>query len=153
MTTLQAMLADARRGLSRRTATQAHEAQRHGAWLIDVRTADQRRREGAIPGAVAISLNVLEWRLAPDSTARLDPAPGLDDEIVLLCQQGYSSSLAAARLQALGFACATDVIDGFEAWRAAALPLDTGGAQAAHPERRVAPAVTASHAARRRPAR
>jgi rhodanese-related sulfurtransferase len=125
MVTIDTMLADARRELQRVTAAQAHAAHARGAWLIDVRTWEQRLTQGEVPGAVTISLNVLEWRLAPDSTARLDPAPATDELVMVLCFEGYSSSLAAARLQALGFASATDVIDGFVAWRAAGLPVTT----------------------------
>jgi rhodanese-related sulfurtransferase len=91
--------------------------------LVDVRTADQQARDGLIPGALTISLNVLEWRMDPDSPARLPEITGTEQPIVILCEQGYCSSLAAARLQDLGFARASDVIGGAEAWRAAGLPM------------------------------
>jgi rhodanese-related sulfurtransferase len=95
-----------------------------GACLVDVRTGEQIARDGRIPGALEISLNVLEWRLDPDSRTRHSRGPGLDDLIVVLCDQGFSSSLAAARLASLGFRRATDVIGGFQAWRATGLPVD-----------------------------
>jgi rhodanese-related sulfurtransferase len=96
-----------------------------GAILIDTRCADARRESGRIPGSIHIPLSVLYWRL--------DPASGHDDpqisdpdrQFVLVCAHGYSSSLAAATLRELGFSRATDVIGGFEAWAAAALPVET----------------------------
>ncbi len=95
-----------------------------GALLIDVRTEAQRATHGAIPGAVAIGLNVLEWRLDPASEWRIPQAIDHDVRAIVFCQEGYSSSLAAARLQSLGLHRATDVIGGFEAWRDAGLPVD-----------------------------
>lgn len=121
--TINLMLEEARRNLRRVTADQAYAALRDGATLVDVRTWEHRERDGRIDGALEIALNVLEWRLDPDSGARVPNAPTLIDPVIVLCEQGYSSSLAAARLQDLGFAEATDVIGGFEAWRAARLPV------------------------------
>ena len=88
-----------------------------GAVLIDVRDTAQRERDGEIPGAIPIDLTVLEWRVAPSSQWKsmdLDP----DQKVILICADGYSSSLAAARLQDLGLASATDVDGGFTAWKA-----------------------------------
>jgi rhodanese-related sulfurtransferase len=117
------MLARARDRLRRLNAIDAYVAQQRGAWVIDVRTSDQRAVDGEVPAAIPISLNVLEWRLAVDSDARLAHAPRLADEVIVLCHEGYSSSLAAARLHDLGFVRATDVVGGFRAWRAAGLPI------------------------------
>ncbi len=96
---------------------------RRGATLIDIRTESQRAQDGLIPGALPIARNELEWRLDPTSGHRHPDAPGLDDEIVLICNQGYQSSLAAASLQQLGFTGVTGLDGGFQAWRAAGLPV------------------------------
>jgi rhodanese-related sulfurtransferase len=96
---------------------------RAGAALIDIRGDTQIARDGNIPGALVIARNVLEWRLDPDSQHRHRQGPGLGDHVILLCDEGYQSSLAAATLQQLGFACATDVDGGFQAWRKAGLPV------------------------------
>jgi rhodanese-related sulfurtransferase len=118
------MLRDARAMIDRVTAEDAFVASRdHEGVLVDVRLAEHRARHGRLAGALEISLNVLEWRLDPDSESRHPAAPSLDELIILVCEQGYSSSLAAARLQQLGFGRATDLIGGFEAWRAAGLPI------------------------------
>jgi rhodanese-related sulfurtransferase len=123
--TIDAMLRSARRRLVRLTPAEADEASSQpGAVLIDVRTAENRLRQGRLPAALEISLNVLEWRLDTDSGSRHPGAPDLDGLPIVICEQGYSSSLAATRLQDLGFARATDVIGGFEAWRAAGLPIE-----------------------------
>jgi rhodanese-related sulfurtransferase len=98
-----------------------------GAALIDIRADSQIARDGAIPGALVIGRNVLEWRLDPASQHRHPRAPGLGDHVILMCDEGYQSSLAAATLQQLGFARATDVEGGFQAWRAAALPVERPG--------------------------
>lgn len=118
------LLARARRRFTRLEPAAAHAAARSGAaTLIDVRTDAQRTAGGVVPGALVFSLNVLEWRLDPDSPSRAPGAPGLSDQIILLCQDGYCTSLAAARLLDLGFTRATDVMGGFVAWRHAGLPV------------------------------
>jgi rhodanese-related sulfurtransferase len=120
--TVDEMLAEARARLVRVTAGEARERQRAGALLVDVRLYEQRRASGAIPGAHVIALNHLEWRLDPASASRIpEAAPGLD--VVVVCDEGYCSSLAAARLLDLGLQ-ATDVIGGFQAWKAAGLPVE-----------------------------
>ena len=99
-------------------------AQRNGATVIDLRTGDDRRAHGTIPGAVAIPLSVVFWRLDPTSG---HDDPRLSDptrEFILVCNDGYSSSLAAATLQDLGFERATDLAGGFNAWLAAGLPVE-----------------------------
>jgi len=90
-----------------------------GGLVVDVRTSDQRARDGELPGAVVIDRTVLEWRLDPSSDARLPFVDGAlrRREIVLVCNEGYSSSLAAANLQRLGLAGATDLDGGFQALR------------------------------------
>jgi len=122
--TVDDLLREARALLDRVTPEQASAELEDGALLIDVRTDAQRATHGVIPGAIAIGLNVLEWRLDPASEWRIPQATGHDVRAIVCCQQGYSSSLAAARLQSLGLYRATDVIGGFEAWRDAGLPVD-----------------------------
>jgi len=94
-----------------------------GALLVDTRPWEQRRRDGDVPGAVIIDRNVLEWRLDPASPWRIPQVTGHDLEVVVLCNQGYSSSLVADTLRTLGLHRAVDVVGGFEAWVAAGLPV------------------------------
>ena len=116
------ILAEARGRLARVTPAEASAALDAGAVLIDIRPAAQRAAVGEVPGSVVIERNHLEWRLDPASAARLPWATGYDLRPIVICMEGYTSSLAAAALQDLGFAFATDVIGGYEAWRAAGLP-------------------------------
>jgi rhodanese-related sulfurtransferase len=111
------LLRESRRALSRAEPLDAAGLLAAGAHLIDVRTTEQIAREGRIPGALELSLNVLEWRLDPDSPSRHPEAPPLGAVLIVICDEGFCSSLAAARLQAIGFQAATDVIGGFQAWR------------------------------------
>ena len=90
--------------------------------MVDKRPADQRAEGGEIPGATVIDRNVLEWRLDPASASRIAAVSGNDVRVIVICEEGYSSSLVAATLQELGLVNATDVIGGFQAWRAAGLP-------------------------------
>ena len=117
------MLERARSRFVRLSAVDAYRAVEGGATLIDVRTTEQIRADGHLPYVLEISLTVLEWRLDPASDSRLKRAPELASQVVVICNQGYCSSLAASRLQELGFARATDVIGGFQAWREQGLPL------------------------------
>jgi rhodanese-related sulfurtransferase len=110
------VLEQARSGLSRLTPAQAADAWRAGAVVVDIRPAAQRAAEGELPGALVVERNVLEWRFDPASDARL-PIAGYDLQVIVLCQEGYTSSLAAAALQELGLGRATDVIGGWAAWR------------------------------------
>ena len=98
--------------------------------LIDIRGDSQIARDGTVPGALVVARNVLEWRLDPDSEQRHPQAPGLGDRVILLCDEGYQSSLAAATLQQMGFTFATDVAGGFQAWREAGLPVMLPGRSA-----------------------
>ena len=93
-----------------------------GAVLVDIRPAAQRAAEGEVPGALAVERNVLEWRFDPASDARLAVATGFDLDVIVLCSEGYTSSLAADALRSLGLHRATDVVGGFHAWVAAGLP-------------------------------
>ena len=117
------ILAAARARLVRVDAGEARLAQRTGAMLVDIRPAAQRAEHGEIPGAVVIERNVLEWRLDPRSDARLSFAGSYDLRVIVVCQEGYTSSLAAAALQDLGLHRATDLDGGYAAWRAAGLPV------------------------------
>ncbi|BBX15165.1 sulfurtransferase [Mycolicibacterium duvalii] len=109
------MLARARARLTRLPAEQVPAALARGALLVDIRPAAQRAAEGSVPAALVIERNVLEWRCDPTSSARLAEAVGDDVEWVILCSEGYTSSLAAAALQDLGLHRATDVIGGYQA--------------------------------------
>ncbi|HEY8474124.1 MAG TPA: rhodanese-like domain-containing protein [Natronosporangium sp.] len=117
------ILAAARARLTRLPPEAAHQAQQAGAVLVDIRPAAQRAAHGEIPGALVIERNVLEWRFDPRSDARLPIADRYDLPVVVVCQDGYTSSLAAAALQELGLFRATDLIGGFAAWREAGLPV------------------------------
>jgi rhodanese-related sulfurtransferase len=125
MATIDEKLDQARRRLKRVDAREAAVELDRGALLIDIRTDAQRIRHGEIPGALVIDRTVLEWRLDPTSPWRIAQATGHDVRVMVLCAEGYSSSLAAASLQDLGLVNATDVIGGFEAWKAANLPVET----------------------------
>jgi rhodanese-related sulfurtransferase len=124
---IDAILNEARSRLRRVSAAEAGAEQAHGAVLVDIRPLAQRRTHGQIPGALIVERNVLEWRFDPRSDARLACAGRYDLRVIVLCQQGYTSSLAAAALQDLGLAAATDLDGGFEAWQAAGLPTVPGG--------------------------
>jgi rhodanese-related sulfurtransferase len=117
------LLADARSRLDRVSPEEASIAiAERGALLVDTRPEWQRRAEGEVPGAILVERNHLEWRLDPTSDARIPQAIDHDVEIIVMCSEGYASSLAAASLQDLGLHRATDLIGGFAAWRAAGLP-------------------------------
>jgi rhodanese-related sulfurtransferase len=122
--TVDELLASARARLHRLGPQEAYDAQRHGAVLIDIRGAEQRARDGLIPGVCHVPRNVLEWRMDPRSRY-CDPALARPEAcIVLICDGGFQSSLAAATLQRLGLPGATDLIGGFQAWRSAGLPVE-----------------------------
>jgi rhodanese-related sulfurtransferase len=116
------LLADARSRIDRVTPAGAAARMASGAVLVDIRPAAQRAREGQVPGAILVERNVLEWRFDPLSDARLPEATGYDVEVIVLCSEGYTSSLAADALRTLGLTRATDVVGGFVAWAAAGLP-------------------------------
>ena len=116
------ILRTARSRLSRLSPAAAARAVQRGAVLVDIRPVAQRARYGEIPGAIVIERNVLEWRLDPRSEARLSFADSYDLEVIVTCQEGYTSSLAAASLHDLGLHRATDLEGGFAAWQAAGFP-------------------------------
>lgn len=121
--TVDDLLTAARGRIRRLDPHETLAACRRGALLIDIRPTVLRRWEGEVPGAVAIERNVLEWRLDPTSAARL---PGLADrgrEVIVMCSEGYASSLVAATLVDLGFTSAADLDGGFQAWARAGLPV------------------------------
>ncbi len=122
--TAEQLLDAARACLRRLTPHEAWAALRRDAQLIDIRSDSQRARGGVIPGVRFIPRNVLEWRLDPASACCDPNLAHPDSRIVLVCDEGYQSSLAAATLQRFGLRHATDVAGGFQAWRAAGLPVD-----------------------------
>ena len=117
------LLARARAGLDRLSPTAAAAAQRAGAVLVDIRPRDLRAAEGEIPGALPVERTVLEWRFDPVGEWRR-PEASADTHVVVVCSEGYSSSLAADALRQIG------VVGGFRAWRAAGLPVVPGGSAA-----------------------
>jgi rhodanese-related sulfurtransferase len=119
--TIDDLLAEARARLTRLEPLEAARAVEAGAALIDIRPEFQRRADGEVPGATVIDRNVLEWRLDPACAHRIPELASRDRLIIVFCNEGYSSSLAAATLCELGLQ-ATDVIDGFVGWVAAELP-------------------------------
>jgi len=120
--TIDEVLAAARARLDRLSPVRAHQAAQAGAVLVDIRPQAQRLAEGEIPGALVVERNVLEWRFDPACAARL-PVASYDLQIIVVCSEGYTSSLAAAALQDLGIRRATDLDGGFLAWEAAGLPV------------------------------
>jgi len=120
--TVDDLLAAARSRLDRAGPLEAAADLREGALLVDIRPLEQRRIEGEAVGATIIGRNVLEWRLDPTSAARIAEATTHDLRVIVLCQEGYTSSLAAAALQDIGLWRATDLDGGFAAWAAAGLP-------------------------------
>lgn len=130
--TIDELILRARAGLDRLTPVQASHAMGAGAILVDIRPEFQRRADGEMPGAIVIERVHLEWRCDPDSAGRIPEAIDRNVWWIVCCDEGYSSSLAAASLRTLGLHRATDVIDGFRAWRAAGLPIE-------HPEQPTRP--------------
>jgi rhodanese-related sulfurtransferase len=120
--TIDEILAVARGRYRRLTPHQAFTELAAGAVLIDIRPAAERASAGEIPGSAIVERNHLDWRLDPCCDARLPWVSGYDHRIMVICQEGYTSSLAAAALHDLGLHRATDVIGGFRAWVAAGLP-------------------------------
>jgi rhodanese-related sulfurtransferase len=119
---IEELLEQSRAGLGRLSPAEALAAAGRGAVLVDIREDHQRERDGLVPGAVVVARNVLEWRCAPESEWRDDRVSDPARVLVLICHEGYQSSLAAATLQQLGLPLATDVDGGFLAWREAGLP-------------------------------
>jgi rhodanese-related sulfurtransferase len=120
---IDVLLADARSRLDRLEPGDAQAATMAGALLVDLRPESNRRTEGTIPGALVIERNELEWRLDPESDSCI-PQASHDAWVILFCNEGYASSLAATSLHEVGVTAATDIIGGYRAWRAAGLPVD-----------------------------
>lgn len=120
--TVDDLLAESRTRLDRLTPHEAAAAVARGAILVDIRPAAQRLESGEVPGALIVERNVLEWRFDPTCEARLPQAVDHDVQVIVLCEEGYTSSLAAAALKDIGLHRATDVDGGYVAWKAAGLP-------------------------------
>src|SRR3954449_6747198 len=119
------LLAEARAGLVWLSPAEACAAKDRGdAVVVDIREEERRERDGRVPGAVEVDRNVLEWRCAPESEWRDERISDPDRIVVVMCNEGYQSSLAAASLRLLGLVRATDMEGGFQAWRAAGLAID-----------------------------
>lgn len=129
MSGVDAMLTAARAGLDRVGPERAEALRRAGALFVDIRPYANRAVEGEIPGAVPVERIHLEWRLDPAGAHRL-PALEADRAVVILCNEGYASSLAARDVRELGLTGATDLVGGFRAWKAAGLPVTAGGTPA-----------------------
>ena len=123
--TIAEVLDAARQRLPRLTPQEAQQASTAAAVVVDIRPAAQRASEGALPGALVVERNVLEWRFDPASDARLHIADH-DLAVIILCQEGYTSSLAAVALHEVGVWRATDVVGGYAAWRRSGVPLWAG---------------------------
>ncbi len=115
MARIDELLSEARRGLPHRpTANELPKYLERGALIVDIRPSEQRNRDGSLPGAIVLDRNVLEWRLDPTSPHRIPEVTGPDQEIVLVCNEGSHSSLAAHMLQRLGLRRSTDLAGGFQ---------------------------------------
>jgi rhodanese-related sulfurtransferase len=123
MSRVDELLEQARAKLARLDPAAAREAIDAGAVLVDIRADSQRERDGVVPGAVFIARNVLEWRCDPEGSHRDERVADPQRPLIVMCNEGYQSSLVAATLQQLGHADATDLDGGFQAWRAAGLPV------------------------------
>ena len=125
-TTIDDLLADARARLVRLGPQEARAAMRTGALLLDIRTESHRASEGVVDGSIWLARNVLEWRCDPASEGHDERIADFGRQLIVMCDEGYASSLAAATLQQLGFTRATDLAGGFRAWHAAGLPVSRG---------------------------
>ena len=115
---IDGVLEQSRRNLDRVEPEQLADEMAAGALVVDIRPVENRDSEGALPGAVVVDRNVLEWRLDPTSPDRLAEADDPDRRVILVCNEGYASSLAAETLQRVGLPRATDLVGGFRAWHA-----------------------------------
>ena len=114
----------ARRRITRVEPAQAAAELAGGALLVDTRTETQRQRDGSIPNATVIDRTVLEWRLDPTSPSHIAQVADHHARVIVICDEGYSSSLAAASLRTLGLVNVSDVVGGFQAWKSAGLPVE-----------------------------
>jgi rhodanese-related sulfurtransferase len=122
--TIDEVLEAARASLHRVTPVETERAATAGALVVDIRPSEQRSRDGTIPGALVVDRNVFEWRLDPQSAHRIPQVTAHDQVVIVVCNEGYASSLAARSLQELGMPNATDLIGGFQAWKDAGLPVE-----------------------------
>ncbi|MFK4227428.1 rhodanese-like domain-containing protein [Streptomyces sp. NPDC019890] len=118
------LLERVREDLDRVDPKEAFDAAAEGALLVDIRYAALRERDGLIPGALVVERNELEWRLDPQGSHRAREAVSHDLRVVVICNEGYASSLAAVSLRQLGLHRATDLVGGFQAWKSAGLPVE-----------------------------
>jgi rhodanese-related sulfurtransferase len=125
--TIDDLLSETRERIDRVSPAEAAAALRDGALLVDIRSESQRAADGVVPGAVYHPRNVLEWRLDPASDHRDPELADPQSHVIVMCNEGYQSSLAAATLQELGISRATDLDGGFQAWRSAGLPVEPSG--------------------------
>ncbi|MEA2436573.1 MAG: hypothetical protein QOF65_1129 [Thermoleophilaceae bacterium] len=123
-TTIEDLLAEARTRIDRVSPADAASEMADGALLVDIRSESQRAQDGAIPGAIYHPRNVLEWRMDPASGASDPAVGGVERRVIVVCNEGYQSSLAAATLREIGFTRAADLAGGFQAWRGAGLPVE-----------------------------
>ena len=114
---IDVLLEDVRRDMDRVQPADLASELAAGALLVDTRPSDQRSRDGDLPGAVVIDRNVLEWRLDPTCSHHIPEVSHAGVRIIVVCNEGYSSSLAAATLRQLGLSYATDLVGGFQAWK------------------------------------
>jgi len=123
--TIDQMLEDARQRIARLAPAQAATAQAAGAVIVDTRDSADRAAEGVIPGSVLVTRNTLEWRADPASELPDERMADLSKQLIVICNDGYSSSLAAASLVDLGFSSAGDLVGGYRAWKRAGLPTES----------------------------
>jgi len=121
--TLRDLLAEAEARIERLAPDEAAVALSEGALLVDIRSAEAREQDGIVPGSLHVPRTVLEWRLDPGGAWRTPYVGGLEERVILICDHGCSSVLAAATLLDLGYVRAGDVVGGFAAWREAGLPV------------------------------
>ncbi|WP_411277906.1 rhodanese-like domain-containing protein [Gaiella sp.] len=133
--TLAELLAEAEGRISRLSPSEAQTARENGALLIDIRSDSNRFRDGIVPGSLHIPRTVLEWRTAPESEFRNPYVDDLDHQIILLCDHGCSSVLAAAVLKEFGYLWVGDVIGGFSDWRDAGLPVGRARRRRSRPDK------------------
>lgn len=121
---IERLVDQARARLQRVKPDEAAEAARGGGLIIDIRSETQRATDGLVPGAIVVPRNVLEWRVDPTDDYHDEKIVSRGGPLIVMCDEGYQSSLAAATLLDLGIEDATDMVDGFQGWRAAGLPVE-----------------------------
>ena len=125
--TVDELLTEARSGIERLGPEETAAAMSAGAVLVDIRSEYQRDRDGVVPGSVFVPRNSLEWRCDPESEWRDERVSEPSRRLIVMCDEGYQSSLAAANLKRLGLERAADLAGGFQAWRSAGLPVGSSG--------------------------